>query len=306
MRPMVKLTAVVPATNEPDTLEACLAAIRDADDGPDELVVVRDAPLAGPAAARNAGVRSAEGDVIVFVDADVLVHRDAFRRIRAAFDGDADLTALFGSYDDAPADDGVVSAFRNLLHHHVHHSSAGPATTFWAGLGAIRRDAFLAVGEFDAERYPYPSVEDIELGMRVARAGGRIVLNPEVQGRHLKTWTFAQMVKTDLLRRGIPWLRLLLASGESSRTLNLGMRHRLSTLSAIALAGGILLRRPRLVAGAAIAMIGLNGSFYVFLLRKRGVAAAVAGVGLHAVHHLTAAAAVPPAIVQHLASRKRP
>jgi hypothetical protein len=34
----------------------------------------------------------------------------------------------------------------------VHVSSPGPAATFWAGLGAIRRDAFDAVGGFDEWR----------------------------------------------------------------------------------------------------------------------------------------------------------
>ncbi|MDF2754156.1 MAG: pglI 2, partial [Gaiellaceae bacterium] len=82
----------------------------------------------------------------MFVDADVEVHEDAFQRIRSAFNGDPGLAAIFGSYDDAPGADGIVSDFRNLLHHHVHHQGAGVATTFWAGLGAIRREVFLDLG----------------------------------------------------------------------------------------------------------------------------------------------------------------
>ena len=34
------IAAVVPATDRPPTLERCLAAIRDADRAPDEIVVV--------------------------------------------------------------------------------------------------------------------------------------------------------------------------------------------------------------------------------------------------------------------------
>jgi GT2 family glycosyltransferase len=301
---MVTLTAVVPATNEPLTLEACLQAIRAADDAPEEVIVVREPLLAGPAAARNTGTLAAAGDVIVFVDADVVVHGDAFRRIRAAFEVDAELAALFGSYDDEPAADGVVSSFRNLLHYHVHQISGGPATTFWGGLGAIRADVFRAAGGFDANRYPLPSIEDIELGMRVARSGARIVLDPKLQGQHLKAWTFAQMVETDLLRRGIPWLRLLLERGENSRTLNLGVRHRISTVSALLLVVGLASRRPRIFAAGATSFVLLNRSFYALLLRKRGAREALAGVGLHAIHHLTAAAAVPAAIMQHAAARR--
>ena len=39
----------------------------------------------GPAAARNAAAAAAAGDVLVFIDSDVAVERDAFTRIRAAF-----------------------------------------------------------------------------------------------------------------------------------------------------------------------------------------------------------------------------
>jgi cellulose synthase/poly-beta-1,6-N-acetylglucosamine synthase-like glycosyltransferase len=301
----VRLTAIVPATNEPQTLEACLEAIRAAEESPDEVIVIRAPPFAGPAAARNDGAQSASGDVLVFVDADVLVHRDAFRRIRSAFAEDETLAALFGSYDDEPKANGVVSSFRNLLHHHVHQASGGPATTFWGGLGAMRADVFREAGGFDAGRYPQPSIEDIELGMRIARSGARIILEPTVQGKHLKSWSLAQMVETDLLRRGVPWLRLLFETGESSQTLNLGVRHRLSTVSALVIAAGLVTRRPRTVAAGALTLVVLNRSFYALLLRKRGAPEAIAGIGLHALHHLTAAAAVPPAILQHVASRKR-
>ena len=158
---------------------------------------MREPTLAGPAEARNLGAQRARGDVLVFVDADVVVHADAFHRIRAALEADQGLTAIFGSYDDSPPAPGAVSGFRNLLHHYVHQSSPGPATTFWAGLGAIRRDAFLASGGFDAARYPRASIEDVELGIRLAEAGARIVLDPELQGTHLKEWGLGEMLRTD-------------------------------------------------------------------------------------------------------------
>ena len=181
---------------------------------------------AGPAAARNAGASRAQGDVLVFVDSDVVVRPDALGRVRAAF-ADPGLTALFGAYE-ARAEGGTVSSFRNLLHHHVHAESAGPAQTFWAGLGAVRRDAFLEAGGFDAERYPRPSVEDIEFGLRLAGGGARIDLDPEVAGRHLKRWTLASMLRTDVCDRGAPWVALILREDGAPPVLNLGWRHRLA------------------------------------------------------------------------------
>ena len=242
---MLTLSVIVPATNDPPTLGRCTAAIRGADAAPEEIIVVREPVRTGPAAARNAGAREAAGDVLVFVDADIEVHPDVFSRIRSAFAKEDELVALFGSYDDAPAAPGVVSRFRNLLHHHVHQTSGGPATTFWGGIGAIRREEFEGIGGFDQERFAVPSIEDIELGMRLTAAGARIVLDPEIQGTHLKRWTLGQMLRTDLHDRGIPWVQLLLESRDSSSALNLSWRHRLEHRFGGAGAGALLLGRLR-------------------------------------------------------------
>jgi len=292
----------VPATNAPPTLDRCLDAIRGADEPPDELIVV-DEGSGGPAEARNRGAVRATGDVVVFVDADVVVHRDAFRRIRRAFDADASLAGLFGSYDDRPADPGTVSAFRNLLHHHVHQQGAGPATTFWAGLGAVRRDCFDAAGGFDADRYPVPSVEDVDLGARLTAAGHRIELDPDLQGTHLKAWSLRSMVESDLWDRGVPWVGLLLRHRTASSALNLGWRHRLSAIASLVAAGSLLRGRLRTTVAALAALVALNRSFYVLLARKRGRLEAAKGVGLHALHHLVSAASVPIALIEHLRGR---
>jgi hypothetical protein len=297
---MLRLTAVVPATNSPPTLDRCLAAIRTASDAPDEVIVVDRLDAAGPAAARNAGVLTSSGDVVVFVDADVEVHEDAFTRIRAAFEEDPELAAVFGSYDDRPSASGLVSVFRNLLHHHVHQTSAGPAETFWAGLGAVRVSAFEGVGGFDAERFKTPSVEDIDLGMRLAASGRRITLDPRIQGKHLKAWTLASMIRTDLVSRGIPWVGLLLRRRSSSGALNLGWRHRLSAGSCVIGVGAFAAQEGALLLLVPPALVVLNRSFYSLLLRRGGPLMATAGVMLHALHHLTAVAAVPMGIAAYL------
>jgi hypothetical protein len=293
----VRLSAIVPATNRPPTLDRVVAAIRAADRPPDELIVVEEAPEPGPAAARNEGARRAAGDVLVFVDADVVPHADAFARIRAAFERDPGLTAVIGSYDDRPPAPGVVAGFRNLLHHHVHQEGAGEVPTFWAGLGALRREAFESAGGFDAIRFPRASIEDVELGVRLAARGARVVLDPDLLGTHLKAWTLGEMVRTDFAGRGVPWIELLLSGGASTTMLNLGWRHRASALACVAGAAALALRRPALATGALAGLVVLNAPFYALLVRRRGPLEATLGVGLHAVHHLTAVASVPVGVL---------
>lgn len=300
----MRLSAIVPATDAPPTLERCVAAIREADEPPEEVIAVEAGDAAGPAAARNDGAARATGEVLVFVDADVIVHRDAFARLRAAFAADPRLAAVFGSYDDRPEAPGTVSRFRNLLHHHVHHEGAGPASTFWAGLGAVRRDAFEAVGGFDAERYPHASIEDLELGLRLSNAGQLIRLDPSIQGTHLKAWTLAGMVRTDLRHRGVPWIALVLRGGGGSRALNLGWRNRLSALAALVAVAGVGTRRPARAAAGASALVLLNPGLYRLLARRLGPGGAARGVALHTVHLLSAIVAVPLGAAAHLRERR--
>ncbi|UJA19166.1 glycosyltransferase family 2 protein [Thermoleophilia bacterium SCSIO 60948] len=292
MNPEAPISIVVPATDDPPTLDRCLAAIETARREGDELIVV-DGPLdGGPAAARNRGAARASTGALAFVDADVVLAPDALDRLRRAL-SEPGVDAVFGSYDASPEAPGRVSRFRNLLHHHVHSDAAGPATTFWAGLGGVRRDVFERSGGFDAERYPVPSIEDIELGMRLSSDGARIELRPEIQGTHLKAWTLRSFLATDLLRRGVPWVALLRRRGVGSGALNLGVRHRAGALASVLAAFALVARRPRILLIALTGQVLLHLRFYALLGRRGGPGLAAAGVALHALHNLAAAASVP-------------
>lgn len=299
---------IVPATDAPATLPACRAALERALVDGDELIVVTDERRPGPAAGRNAGAIRAGGEILVFVDADVVVAPDTLAAIRSAFAGDPALGALFGSYDDRPAEPDRVSQFRNLLHHHVHAGSAGPASTFWAGLGALRRRLFLEHGGFDADRYPEPSVEDIELGMRLAAAGVPIRLDPEVLGTHLKRWDLGSMLRTDLLRRGVPWIELVVERGDSgaprAMPLNLAASNVFSAASAGALLACVVRRRVRPALAVLAILVALNRRLYLLLLRRGGPRGLMSGVALHVAHLVVAAASVPPGLLLGLRRRR--
>lgn len=245
----------------------------------------------GPAAARNLAAAKANGEVLLFVDADVQLHPDAVARIRAHFAADPGLTALFGSYDATPAAPGLVSRFRNLLHHHTHTSHPGPATTFWAGCGAVRRQAFHSVGGFDPATFPKPSIEDIDLGLRLSDAGCRILLDPAIQGTHHKRWTLASMLTTDIRQRAIPWSQLLLGRRQSNTSLNLDRTGRASGLLSLlaALSALALPRLPSLWPLPLLALAGivvLNRDFYQLCFARGGTGLALAAIPLHGLYFL--------------------
>lgn len=323
------LSVIVPAHNAAHLLPDTLGALQRSDFARSEweLVVVDDASrddsaivaasyadvivrLAGaphgPAFARNRGSEACTGEVLVFVDSDVRVAPDALSRLARLFREEADVGAAFGSYDDDPPAPGIVSRYRNLLHHYHHHRGAGDAGTFWAGLGAVRASVFREVDGFDEWHYERPQIEDIELGRRIRRAGHRIVLDPTIQGAHLKRWTLKQVLVTDLLHRGIPWTRLLLAEGGGGDTLNVKAKEKLCValvgLGLACLAVGAVLGRPLvLVSGAASLLIVVvwNLALYRYLSRGRGAVFAVAVVPLHLLYYVTSGVAFATGQVLH-------
>jgi GT2 family glycosyltransferase len=193
----------------------------------------------GAGAARNVGVRQARAPILVFVDADVVLHETALAQIAERFAADATLTAVMGAYDEAPSAPGLVSRFRNLLHAYFHRRAAAEASTFWTGLGAVRREAFNSVGGFS----PAEILEDVEFGLRLKAAGHRIALDPRIQGTHLKDWSLESMVRTDLFRRGIPWIELALQRDGLRDDLNTSLAQRVSVAATavflLAVAGGV-------------------------------------------------------------------
>lgn len=260
----------------------------------DEVIALKGKPR-GPGYARNRGAEVARGEVLVFVDADVRVHGDTLERFLEVLEEEPDVAAVFGAYDDRPPGPGFVSAYRNLLHHLNHVRNPGEAETFWAGCGAVRRDVFEQVGCYDEWHFSRPQIEDIELGRRIRRAGHRILLRPDIRATHLKRWSLGAVLRTDLVSRGIPWMRLVLQEGESdaSRTLNLSARHRwcvaLVGLAALTVPTALVFGTlwPLAVAFLALGVVtALNLDFYDLVRRRKGWVGLLFAVPLHLLHYL--------------------
>ena len=116
------LSIIVPVHNGAGTLRACLTALLDAPGPAREIIVVDDgsrddsanvaaslgvrtlqhADNLGCAAARNSGARHAAGPILVFVDADVVIHPDALQRISEFMVDNPDYSAVSGPMTRSP------------------------------------------------------------------------------------------------------------------------------------------------------------------------------------------------------------
>jgi hypothetical protein len=122
------------------------------------------------------------------------------------------------------------------MHAYVHQKGSHQASTFWSGCGAIRRSVFMNHSGF-SETYRRPAVEDIELGYRLKRDGCKILLDRGVLVTHLKRWTFWNLIKTDILDRGIPWTELIMRDRRMPDDLNLQLSQRVSVALTFLLVG---------------------------------------------------------------------
>ncbi len=241
------ISVVIPVKNSERELERCLRALGESQHAPLECIVVDDGSTdgsarvarkhgctvitcktsRGPAAARNEGARKARGDILFFLDADVCVQPDSIERVERQFASDPQLDALIGSYDQSPASPDFLSQYKNLMHHFVHQSGQEAASTFWSGCGAIRRSVFEQYSGF-SEDYRRPAIEDIELGYRLTADGRKILLDKDLQVKHLKAWSFWRLLKTDIFDRGIPWTELILRDSSMPNDLNVQISQRIS------------------------------------------------------------------------------
>ena len=187
------LSFIVPAHDEtarlPATLQALQAAAATVGMGACELIVVDDASSDGTgavaaasgarvlrvehrhiAATRNAGAREAQGDTLVFVDADTQVDAALLRAALAALQAGA-------------VGGGATVALRGPLAWHV-RAGLALSNALLRRMGAAagcfvfcRRDAFEAVGGFDERWF---AGEDIALSRALATRGRFVVLRERV------------------------------------------------------------------------------------------------------------------------------
>lgn len=237
--------------------------------------VIREPACSGPARARNQGARQATGSILLFLDADVVISSDLIDRVAMIFEQDPGLAAVFGSYDDEPAQLNFFSQYKNLFHHFIHQHANEQASTFWGACGAIRRDIFDAAGGFD-EGYRKPSVEDIELGYRLSARGYRIRLEKSLQVKHLKRWGWGSLLESDIFCRALPWTDLILRYRQFGRDLNLQTSSRICVMAVfgmvVTVAGAFFHSGLGIPSGIFLALIlFLNRTLLRFFYQKRGL-----------------------------------
>jgi len=329
----LRYSVIVPTYNSRDTIQPCLKALseygQNQNGGRSEIIVVdagsldqtpslvkelscnviQSKHLLNPGQARNLGAQNARGDILVFVDSDVVIHPDSIPRFREHFEGDAK-TAITGVYSKPTRDESFASAFQTLLLRNRFMKLKSIVKTPTSAIFAIRKEDFYKVGGFDERLRTY---EDFDLGRRLDKVGIHFQVDARIEGHHLKKFSLKTLLQDY-------WVK-----AKNMMTYRLGDADRRSTLVSnsevglpsiffwsgiisLPIALGLLLAATGAVSvywvtAAWVVYLAIAFPFLLYLGRERGVWFAARGSATLFLCQLTTSLAMVYATVQYVVRR---
>lgn len=234
------VSVIIPVRNGGATIGHCLRSIRRSYYRHLEVLVVDDHSTddtreiarsfqcrvieategAGANAARNLGAREAKGDILVFIDSDVVARRETILGIVERLDGE-DLDAVVGIYTARHRNESFFSQYKNLWIRYSYLKSPPAIDWMFGAISGIKRTAFEAIGGFNVDLIASHGNDDLELGKRLARKNVRIELDMEIEVEHLKQYTFGSFVRNEF-RRSAGFVLLARRLGEMGGSLRRG------------------------------------------------------------------------------------
>jgi glycosyltransferase involved in cell wall biosynthesis len=288
------ISIIIPVYNSERTLKKCLTAIFSSrfqkfevlvvdDDSKDNSMTIAESfPCKilklpynqGPCVARNWGARNAKGDILLFVDSDVVIEGDT---LNLFVDSLESYPAVFGIYTQKPGTKNLLSLYQNFYAHKSIRDTEEHTCMFYSYCAGIKKDIFLEVGGFD-ETWRRATVEDVQLGLRLCEKGHRIYLNKNIQVVHHANFNIKRFIK-NYFYKSLDLSKLMLSKKRLTLN-NEGWTNRKNVVSLIA---GLSIA-PFLISSffscwfmlplvlALPIFMGINMGFYGFIARQKPLA----------------------------------
>ncbi|MDH4230915.1 MAG: glycosyltransferase [Nitrospirota bacterium] len=222
LKPNINISVIIPTFNRKNTLTKCLHALFDqtypkknyelividdgSTDGTGEIMntLLSDAPCimkyfrqvnSGPAAARNVGIKMAQGEIVLLIDDDIIA---ASSLLESHFNWHQkysdDKTAVLG-YVEWSHDINVTPFMRWLdnggpqfsYNKIFNETDVDPARYFYSCNISLKKKLLTENGEFFDEEFLIAGWEDIELGNRLKKRGVVLKFNKEAKAYHFRT-----------------------------------------------------------------------------------------------------------------------
>jgi len=241
------ISVVIPNYNGAETIGKCLEAAFASRYGKFEVIVVDDNSddnsveiikrfpcrlifldkHCGASKARNTGALQSSGDIIFFTDSDCLLNEDTLSITNSAFSKVEPHTIVGGTYAKKPYDKGFFNLFQSLFVYYSETKNVKDPDYIAAHAMVIERETFIKSKGFPEEFLPI--IEDVEFTHRLKREGCILLMNPEIQVRHIFNFTFYRSMK-NAVRKSKYWVMyslknkdLFTDSGSSSTELKVNV-----------------------------------------------------------------------------------
>jgi len=142
--------------------------------------------------ARNAGIETAQGDIIVLTDSDNVLMPDTLQRIEAFFSANSHISALTGLISKEHPNKDFFSQYKNLYMNYVFNKLPERVTFLHGSICAIRRN-FVPFGD------PQIKTDDAERGQKLYNSGKEIAFLNTLEVIHLKKYNFLSLFRNDFL-----------------------------------------------------------------------------------------------------------
>lgn len=214
----MKVSVIVPTYNSESTIKGCLDSLfNQSFEDKYEVIVVDDASAdntvsavvsypvellkqkhKGPAAARNLGAKNAEGEILLFTDADCIPENGWIEKMCAPFE-DGQIVGVQGRYKTRQ--EGTVARFVQYEIEERYEIMSEKRYIDFIGSysAAYRKDVFLEGGGFD-ESFTIASGEDPDLSYRLASKGHKMVFAPGAVVYHEHPASIEQYLKMKFYR----------------------------------------------------------------------------------------------------------
>ena len=213
----MKISIIIPVHNSSLTLDECLNSIFNSSYKNYEVIVVSDKSTdnsvdiakkyktkvielsqnRGPAAARNKGSEEAQGEILLFLDSDVIINKDSLNLIIDKFQID-EINAIQGIYSHQPNYKCVATQFyQSYLCYYVWAENKKYVSTLVTGCFAVRKKIFNKLNGFDVN-IENPSCEDEKFGYSLIENGYKIPILRNLQVVHRVNYGVIKFIKRRL------------------------------------------------------------------------------------------------------------
>jgi len=307
----LKLSVIIPVFNSEKTITACLGAISLSSNKPLEVLVVNDGSTdqsrelaakfkckivdldknQGRANARNVGASQATGDVLIFIDADIVIPPDALIKVMEIFRSKENVMVVNGILAAEVGGLNFCSDYKNLYMNYNFKSMPDHVDFIFSSFVAIKKEFFLPFKD-------YKATDDTELGMRMAQTHNKkIFLAKDIEVSHLKLYTFFGLLQNDF-KVARDWAALLLQNRSiknivaEKRFAHASFNQLLSLffvgIVVLSLAATPFIPHTGVLAClvSVLLAVGIRTDYFRFIYQKRGLVFLLRSIGLFLIDSL--------------------